>query len=391
MWPMSPPSSRLELPRTRPRLCPSVAAAAAIVLMSGCSHVGENAATPTPPSTSPASPSKPAQAPRPSDPEVRAAQDYLAQLGYYDGSIDGINGPKTRTAVASFQTDSGLPPDGKVSRDLIARLAGTPSTPGKREKADSARPVYEPGDAYAYTDGEVETVLSTSETRVEWQDAKGQRWSADADFTVPSRRSDPGADVASLKSLTWPLRVGATAAFTVKTAAADRAEHWQCAVEAREQTTVVAGIFDSYKITCRRDDVSLGAARSRTWYYAPAIGHYVRYVDNAADESRSRDLISVSPGELGWPPEARTGLEWAMSHALEAEPDGKAVPWQSSAVAARFVIESGPRVDAGLSGQCRRFRQTKIAADTTKRVYPGVACRVQNRWRPFASAADSTS
>jgi len=328
---------------------------------------------------------------RPSDPEVRAAQDYLAQLGYYGGPVDGINGPKTRTAVASFQTDSGLPPDGKVSRDLIARLAGTPSTPAKREKADTARPLYEPGDAYAYTDGAIETVLSTSETRVEWQDAKGQRWSADADFTVPSRRSDPGADVAALQSFTWPLRVGATAAYTVKTATIDRAEHWQCVVEGREQTTVVAGTFDSYKIACRRDDDPPGAARSRTWYYAPAIGHYVRYVDNSADEPRSRDLVSVSPGELGWPPEARTGLAWAVSHALEAEPDGKAVPWQSSAVAARFVIEPGPKVDAGLSGQCRRFKQTKVAADTTKRIYPGVACRVENRWQPFAPVADSAS
>ena len=92
---------------------------------------------------------------------MRAAQDYLARLGYYGGPIDGINGPKTRTAVASYQTDSGLPPDGKVSRDLIARLAGAPSTPAQHDKVDrAAGPLYEPGDAYVYTDGQVETVLS---------------------------------------------------------------------------------------------------------------------------------------------------------------------------------------------------------------------------------------
>jgi peptidoglycan hydrolase-like protein with peptidoglycan-binding domain len=115
---------------------------------------------------------------------VRATQDYLARLGYYGGPIDGINGPKTRAAVANYQTDSGLPPDGKVSRDLIARLAGAPSTPAQRDKVDRvAGPFYEPGDAYVYTDGQVETVLSTSESRVTWHDAKGEQWSADFDFT----------------------------------------------------------------------------------------------------------------------------------------------------------------------------------------------------------------
>jgi peptidoglycan hydrolase-like protein with peptidoglycan-binding domain len=354
--------------------------------MSACSHVSEKAATPTQPSTATAAPPKAAPPARPADPEVRAAQDYLARLGYYGGPIDGIDGPKTRTAVAKFQTDSGLPPDGRVSRDLIARLAGTPSMPARRDQTDrAAGPVYEPGDVYAYSDGEVETVLSTSEDRVEWQDAKGQRWSGDPDFTVPSQRSNSDAAVASLQPFTWPLRVGATASYTVK--AADQSQRWQCVVEGRERIAVVAGTFDSDKIVCRRDDDPAGAAQSRTWYFAPTVGHYVRYID-AADGTRSRDLVSVSPGESGWPAEARTGLAWALSHALETEPDGQAVPWQSSAVAARFVIEPGAKIDNGHSEQCRRFRQTRIAADTTRRVYPGVACRVQDQWRPFASAAN---
>src|SRR5262245_13924812 len=102
-------------PRTSSRLCRSAATAvAALLLMSGCSHGPEKPAAPDRPSASTASPSKPAPPPRPADPEVRAAQDYLARLGYYGGPIDGLNGPKTRTAVASSQTDSGLTPDGRV-------------------------------------------------------------------------------------------------------------------------------------------------------------------------------------------------------------------------------------------------------------------------------------
>lgn len=325
--------------------------------MSGCAHGPEKSAAPDRPSASAAAPSKPAPPARPADPEVRAAQDYLARLGYYGGPIDGINGPKTRTAVASYQTDSGLPPDGKVSRDLIARLAGAPSAPAQRDRVDRGTgSLYEPGDAYAYSDGQVETVLSTSEKSVTWQDAAGRQWSADPDFTVPTRRSDPDADVASLHPFTWPLRVGATASYTVKTATSDHVEHWQCVVEGREQTAVMAGTFDSDKIVCRSADDPSNEAASRTWYYAPAIGHYVRYVDTGANGARSRDLVAVSPGELGWPPEARTGLEWAVSHALDGDSGGQAVPWQSSAVAARFIIEPGSRVDVGQSAECRRFQ-----------------------------------
>src|SRR5215510_12213852 len=169
--------SKPRAPRMRRRLHRSAAAAvAALLLMSGCSHGPEKSVAPVQLSASTTPPAKPPPPARPADPEVRAAQDYLARLGYYGGPIDGINGPKTRTAVASYQTDSGLLPDGKVSRDLIARLAGATSTSSQRDRVDRvAGPLYEPGDAYTYTDGEVETVLSTSENRVTWQDAKGEQ------------------------------------------------------------------------------------------------------------------------------------------------------------------------------------------------------------------------
>jgi peptidoglycan hydrolase-like protein with peptidoglycan-binding domain len=232
------------------------ASVAAIVLMSGCSHMPDNPAKPAQPSASAPSLAKAAPPTRLADPEVRAAQDYLARLGYYRGPIDGISGPKTRTAVANYQTDSGLPPDGKVSRDLIAQLAAMPATPALRDKVDRMPgPIYEPGDAYIYTDGQVETVLSIGDRRVEWQDATGQRWSADVDFTVPSPRSDPGADVASRQPFTWPIRVGSRASYTVQTATSNQAQSdqdavktWHCLVEDRERTAVLAGTFDSYKI-----------------------------------------------------------------------------------------------------------------------------------------------
>src|SRR5262249_4374119 len=414
----APPGASAEMRRVRS--AGSAVAVAAILLISGCAQLPENAVGPAHPhpkaasSSGAASSAKAPLSARPADPEVRAAQESLTALGYYRDSIDGIDGPQTRAAVAKYQTDQGIPPDGRVSRDLVVQLAGARPTPAPVEHdriERAAGPLYEPGDAYIYTDGQVETVLSVSDRRVQWQDLKGRRWSADPDFTVPSGRYDADEETDLHRGLSWPLRVGATVSYTVESAlahqpAANRnaVEHWRCAVESRDRTSVAAGTFDSYKIVCRLDGGPLGTTQSRTWYYAPAVGHYVRFIDNAAvpangvTGTRSRDLVAVSPGTNAWPSEARTGLEWAVSHALEAEPDGRPVRWQSSAVAARFVIEPAGPVAAGRSGQCRRFRQTRIAADAAKRLYPGVACRADGgRWRilgrdgaPFERTASSS-
>ncbi|MDD3270771.1 MAG: peptidoglycan-binding protein [Syntrophomonadaceae bacterium] len=46
--------------------------------------------------------------------DVKQLQRDLKKLGYYNSSIDGIFGPKTRQAVMAFQADQGLAVDGVV-------------------------------------------------------------------------------------------------------------------------------------------------------------------------------------------------------------------------------------------------------------------------------------
>ena len=43
---------------------------------------------------------------------IRAIQQRLADLGYYTGTVDGISGPGTRSAVTLFQQQHGLKADG---------------------------------------------------------------------------------------------------------------------------------------------------------------------------------------------------------------------------------------------------------------------------------------
>jgi peptidoglycan hydrolase-like protein with peptidoglycan-binding domain len=351
------------------------------VFLSACSQQ-EGTPTVTPAEPEPtASPAKPRA---PADPQVLAAQKALAQLGYYRGAIDGIAGPKTRRAVADYQSDLGLTPDGSVTRDLVARLAETPSAPSTHRPGNSAEgPLYEAGDVFIYSDGSVETVVSTDRRGVAWQNAAGSRWVAPLDFTLPAGQSD---NTMVREPLSWPLAIGATSEYSTRSDSGS-VDLWHCAVEGRDKTSVPAGVFDTYAIVCRPDD-SLGTGQSRSWYYAPAVRHYVRYVDSAAGslndvtQTRSRDLVAISPGAVGWPSEARIGFAWALSHALESEPEGNRIPWESTAIADRFVIVPGPSIGTGSSHRCRRLIEERIESDGAKRLFPAVACRTEDgQWR----------
>jgi len=53
---------------------------------------------------------------------VAAVQRRLGQLGYYHGVVDGVVGPRTRGAIAAFESRNGLVADGRISRPLIDTL-----------------------------------------------------------------------------------------------------------------------------------------------------------------------------------------------------------------------------------------------------------------------------
>jgi hypothetical protein len=53
---------------------------------------------------------------------VAAVQRRLGQLGYYHGVVDGVVGPRTRAAIAAFESRNGLAVDGRISRPLLHTL-----------------------------------------------------------------------------------------------------------------------------------------------------------------------------------------------------------------------------------------------------------------------------
>src|SRR6266513_1149686 len=56
------------------------------------------------------------------DPTVEATQERLAQLGYYNGPVDGVFGSTTRDAVANYQIANQLNVTGSLSPDTLQSL-----------------------------------------------------------------------------------------------------------------------------------------------------------------------------------------------------------------------------------------------------------------------------
>jgi peptidoglycan hydrolase-like protein with peptidoglycan-binding domain len=65
---------------------------------------------------------------------VRQAQIALRNAGFEPGSIDGVMGPKTETALLQFQAAQGLPKTGKLDATTQKQLmaAQTPESNRRR-------------------------------------------------------------------------------------------------------------------------------------------------------------------------------------------------------------------------------------------------------------------
>ena len=53
---------------------------------------------------------------------VREVKTSLAQDGYYNGHINDHIGPRTRLAISNYESDNGLPGNGRINEPLLASL-----------------------------------------------------------------------------------------------------------------------------------------------------------------------------------------------------------------------------------------------------------------------------
>jgi len=132
---------------------------------------GQKAPAPSPQSAKPQSEPAP-QASDPKPQEQRSAQtrrieltfetqDRLNRLGYDAGPVDGMMGPRTRSAVEAFQRDHGLPVTGRVTEALVTSL----------QRAERGEPVIATVEAPAGLPESDEPAASASSEPIDSADA----------------------------------------------------------------------------------------------------------------------------------------------------------------------------------------------------------------------------
>ncbi|RYC26827.1 peptidoglycan-binding domain-containing protein [Ciceribacter ferrooxidans] len=99
---------------------------------------------------------------------VRSVQEALARRGFYDGTVDGVTGPRTEAAIAAFQKSVAMPADGRPSPELLAALTvesgAVAVRPAQRPAGDISPAAGEDPVAAAIRSAE-RTVTTVSEKR----------------------------------------------------------------------------------------------------------------------------------------------------------------------------------------------------------------------------------
>lgn len=69
---------------------------------------------------------------------IRSAQQQLKSQGYYNGSVDGIDGPMTRSAIRNYQSQNNLAVNGRLDHETRSSLGVATSGEANRSAVESS-------------------------------------------------------------------------------------------------------------------------------------------------------------------------------------------------------------------------------------------------------------
>ena len=119
------------------------------------------------------------------DPVVRDIQSALQDMAMYDGTVDGIAGPRTLAAIRDFQKRAGMEPNGKVGEPLLDAIR-TASVPAPKLKM-AAQPKPAPSEKSSKQENAIQ---ADDLQRVQAALKKHGHGEVDADGIYGSKTSD---------------------------------------------------------------------------------------------------------------------------------------------------------------------------------------------------------
>ncbi|HET7085114.1 MAG TPA: peptidoglycan-binding domain-containing protein [Rhizomicrobium sp.] len=146
------------------------------------------------------------------------------------------------------------------------------------------------------------------------------------------------------------------------------------------------GLAEDGRLTFALADMlnSVVAQLAKSQSITVAAGDSIIFADGGVDSAthersvqwdQDRGIVAVRPSTADWPPPARAGLDWAITHALD---DGGTAPiqWSSTGVDQHFEIHVFAALsphEAAVAGNGQSCRHFELRAD--ERRYPGLACK----------------
>ena len=265
---------------------------------------------------------------------------------------------------------------------------------------------YAAGTTFVYSNGTWEKVISATREMVTWENHRGTISTGSPDFTHRrfewqtldrrgTRQISPRNDIAYRPPTSlWPLQKGKKASFREDGQWRDAegiektySSIWSCEVTGTERVSVMAGVFDTWKITCRRYSVNRYGSASRinevkTWHYAPEIGHPVLITSRYSYDrpSRRRELMAVLPPENMLSPAANDRMNFSLQKSLESNRRGKAVRWEvpGQGLSGKTIPMDTYRLANNVF--CRRYVQEVQRVEEKQNFY-GMACRnSEGKW-----------
>ncbi|MES9961932.1 MAG: hypothetical protein ABW116_00170 [Candidatus Sedimenticola sp. 20ELBAFRAG] len=257
---------------------------------------------------------------------------------------------------------------------LLSGCNSLPFSQGPAKSPDLAPaslPEYIPGEYFVFNNETVHTVSEREKELVVWKTNTGLTKTALTNFLIPDlawqskSRSSKGSTTAPHNAL-WPLKTGNRASVPFQqtitksddSAPTEITRNWKCEVEGTERTSIQAGTFDTYRISCLRNSPSSGRFRARkTYYYAPSVGHYILVEEQHKYRGNKRKELSAYGFNTTYlSSRDERDLKRLLQKTLDKNPDGKAGSWTSrnGLVTAMLVPVSSYRSPTGQS--CRKYR-----------------------------------
>lgn len=264
----------------------------------------------------------------------------------------------------------------------------------------AALPDYRIGDRVVYSNGHAEEVVGVGGDKVHWRRDTGTEYTALRNFVLPDVDRQSGFKDSrweteiSVDDL-WPLRTGEhklvyrtrrydkSLVVDSATTQVPKPVDLDCKSAGTARVRVLAGTFDTYRISCARFRMARGWQPYRDWYYAPSVGHYVLRVDYSSRGGfrRRLEMVAFLPA---FPPTDAYLIESAdlqLQQVLNATASGTAVEFVSPGKSNIRVVTTPLNTSrTGDGTYCRNFKQ-KLGRRNKARTRVGVACLEAGVWQ----------